>query len=291
MRAKPYLFEPYAGSAAVSMRLLGVHNLCPYMGGKRFSADKILDLLDLRSAEDCRGVYLSDTGLFGEFWRHCSVENLLRAAEVLLEWERELPAPGGDRALFERLTAGTTAEMPVDSWFWLAAFLFLQTRSYRGKPVWRDSHGWKTHGFDPEYRDTKVRTSPKTHNRGWASPRKALAERLQALAAKIQAGVRLEGRQQCAGGLVDQVRRGDRVFLDPPYGDYLQYGPLSVYNPNLVKKIAAEYALRGALVVLAWDKPDFLPGAIAHQAPTKKSGRLKEGAAPLADWLLVLDGR
>lgn len=282
------LLEPFAGSAAVSMRALGLHTLCPYVGGKGFSSERILELLGMPVGALPDQVVLNDSGAFGRFWSLCSPGLLREAARLLRSWEGEPPFPR-DRELFDRLRG--TSPSSLDDVAWLATFLFLQARTFRGKPIWElhDDGGWKTHGFDPEYRDTLVRTSKKTHNRGWASPRGALARRLDALADACTKTPIL-GLCRDAPRVLDLVQAGDMVFLDPPYGQWTDYGPRSMgISSSSLWMLALECQARGATVVLAHDDLSVLPKGEVFQAPSRRSGRLQAGNAPRVEYLIRLE--
>jgi len=282
---RPRLFEPYAGTAAVSMRLAGCRHLAPYVGGKHFSSRQILEVLQLSSLEDVSGVKLGDAGPWGRFWEWCSTERLEAVADLLEGWDERYPQPeGGDRTLWEAIRSTRPPKNPV---VWMASFLYLQARSYRGKPVWPLEDGWRTHGFDPEYRDTKVRTSAKTNNRGWANARPKIALRCRDLARVYDLSIFFGVRDQAMRWL-GSVVPGDRVFLDPPYGRYQGYGPDAVAEPGAVESLALSCHARGALVVVAYDDPSLLPGAEVIPLTTRRSGRLQDGNAPLGDVLLVL---
>ena len=108
---RPRLFvELCAGSAAVSLRLVGGPNANPpigYMGGKRGYARAILGVLGLRQGLGAQEVWLNDPGPWGPVWRVLTTPGKAEeVAAIIRGWKDEEP-----RALWERLKAQGWGEL------------------------------------------------------------------------------------------------------------------------------------------------------------------------------------
>ena len=141
---RPRLFvELCAGSAAVSLRLVGGPNANPpigYMGGKRGYARVILGVLGLRQGLGADEVWLNDAGPWGPIWACLTTPGKAEeVAAIIRGWQGEEP-----RALWERLKAQgwgelTTAE-DVGTYTWMGAFSYRQGHPESG---WRgDESGY-----------------------------------------------------------------------------------------------------------------------------------------------------
>lgn len=216
--------ELAAATAAVSHRRVGATRISPYMGSKKLLADRLIELMGLAEVSIDTMVWVD----VGEWGRTLDVVHH-RAEEVaatLSDWchmrfaaqqrGEDVRYWTDDAELFRYLR--TTRPPDDDPVLRAATHVFLQTRSYNGKPVSATPTGWKTHGFDPEYRDTKISVAAKPNNRGWASPRWTLAERIRANAAlswpKVdvhQADIRVFLQAE------DAITSRDIVYFDPNY--------------------------------------------------------------------------
>ena len=121
---RPRLFvELCAGSAAVSLRLVGGPNANPpigYMGGKRGYARAILGVLGLRQGLGAEEVWLNDAGPWGPVWRVLTTPGKAEeVAAIIRGWKNEEP-----RALWERLKAEGWGELAeageVAAWAWVS---------------------------------------------------------------------------------------------------------------------------------------------------------------------------
>lgn len=128
--------EPFAGAAAVALRLVGGSDLTPpvaWMGGKRRYARVIADAMGVPEGRPVR-VVLCDAGPWGWVWPLLlDPEKAKSVCEWLRSWADEHP-----RALWERLAAVPPSKH-LD--YRAAQWLWLQARSASGVPIWRE--GWR----------------------------------------------------------------------------------------------------------------------------------------------------
>lgn len=136
------LVETCAGTAALSFALLGAKPPVPMAGSKRTLAKQLRPFFP---AGPPTALHLNDPGEWG------------RTLSTLL-----ISRAWGDVAgVFNRWAPEDSMD-PVER---AATHLYLQTRTYRAKPVYPTATGWVTHGFDPEYRLAKS-MSPGAKSRG-----------------------------------------------------------------------------------------------------------------------------
>lgn len=208
--------EPFAGTAAVSFHLVGSHRLTPYMGNKGNYAKTLVSLMDLK---DVTSIIWNDAGPSGKALSMLgSSENLLKVATILEklyspdELNEGFGPSGRDRKLYDIFKELDTTKLAPAAF--AAHWLFMQTRSFNGKPISIKPNGrWRTAGFDPEYRKAK---KPGAKDRGWATPRWKLAEKVRQAAAcnwpKTQS-FNLDIRDFARSvHLQDAV-----IYVDPPY--------------------------------------------------------------------------
>ncbi len=183
MSAKRTFVELCAGTAAVTFALFGRKPPVPMMGSKRTLAPQILALMRL-DPKEIRQVILVDRGEWGNTWQTLlaprtplGTEGDRRGAGARVAQILRDVAAVPDRELFD---AWRTASPPVDPFERAARHLFLQSRTFRGKEVHpiEDGSGWKTHGFDPEYR---AAVTPGAKDRGFFNARPALAAKVEQL--------------------------------------------------------------------------------------------------------------
>jgi len=204
--------ELCAGTAAVSFALFGSKPPVPMMGSKRTLAPQVLALMGLDPTAIER-VVLVDQGEWaltygtllpaspGERRRACG-----RVAAIL----RDVAAVP-DRELFDAWRGQPPPDDPNER---AARHLFLQSRTFRGKEVspLKGGSGWRTHGFDPEYR---AAVTPGGKDRGFFNARPALARKVEALAAIPFPLVQCDAVDVRPSGAWAWSRCV--VLLDPPY--------------------------------------------------------------------------
>jgi hypothetical protein len=129
------LVELCAGSAAVSMALLGAKAPCRYMGGKGRFAKRIISEMNV----DRSPVVLVDPGPWGRVWQIliADLEGVAAALEAMA-----LLDPG---ALYTRCAA---ERVPADGVEFAAVFLMLQQLNWRSKPVRMKGGAWVASGLD-----------------------------------------------------------------------------------------------------------------------------------------------
>ena len=123
----PLVVELCAGSAAVTLRLIGGPNARPpisYMGSKRGYAEAILNVLGLRSGQGADAVVLVEAGPWARAWRLLTTPEGCRAvADVIRGWVGE-----DARALWDRLRAEPVPEDAAEA---VGAWCYLAANSYR----------------------------------------------------------------------------------------------------------------------------------------------------------------
>lgn len=194
--------ELCAGTAAITATLLGGRTLCPYLGGKSRQAAEIIATLNMRTR--LSRIVLVDAGEFGRTLA-AVLDDSDKVCSYIEAWYDD-----DDRALYERLRTKAPASNRFER---AAAHLYLQARSYRGRPVAPESDRWKVWGFDPEYRLSKTCAGPNSHARGWATPRPVLAQRVRDFAALPWPTVDIiHGRAQGIVPIKDSA-----CYIDPDY--------------------------------------------------------------------------
>ena len=127
--------ELCAGSAAVSMTLLGGRAPCRYMGGKGRFARLVLEEMEVNATD----VVLVDPGPWGRVWR-ALCEHKPAVCDALDALERL--DHGG---LFLRLSKEVPPEDDIE---FAVAFFVLQQLNWRSKPVMLKKGKWSTSGLD-----------------------------------------------------------------------------------------------------------------------------------------------
>jgi hypothetical protein len=263
--------ELCCGTGAVSLHALGGRPLAPYLGGKVRYAPQILRVVrELAGAADVGALHLVDAG---EWPRTLNVAREMpeAVADRLLAW-----TPEDGRALFDRLRLVPPSIVPSER---AATHLFLQARTYRGKPVSPHAAGWRTFGFDREDR-VHHNPGPNTHVRGTVNTRPTLAARVRAFGA-----LSWPQRTRIEQGDAAQVppRAGAVVYIDPDY----QGGTAYAYTlPRAaVFALASAWRAAGSAVVISERVPLDLPGARHVQLATPTNRTL--GRVP--EWLTILE--
>lgn len=117
-RRIPLWVEPYAGSLAVGLRLLGARKpLVGWMGGKSAYADAIMSILHVGAADE---VWCADVGDWAQVWRALALRGVAReAADIIDSYEADALSTGDSPRSYRRVwmalreewrAAGTTVD-------------------------------------------------------------------------------------------------------------------------------------------------------------------------------------
>lgn len=253
------LVEACCGTAALTFSLFGQKPPVPMAGSKRTLASQIHPFLGPGPWTEA---WLNDPGEWGQTWTTLFGPYGWNAvADVLLAWDDR-----NDRRLFDDLRTAPPDSNPIRR---AAAHLFLQSRTYRGRPVYPlpDGTGWRTHGFDPEFRMAKTKASG-AKDRGWFNARPTIARKLQALAQVDWPPVRVTRLDARDLAPVPEAL----LYLDPPYRcSPTMYG--NTLDRPAVLDIARAWAAAGARVVISEAEPiDLGPDWISAPLRTRRVG-------------------
>jgi len=256
MNDDPTYVELCSGSGAVLLKLWGLKPVASYMGSKGLLYKKLKHYVWPHHDPPSK-VLLVDPGEWGR-----TFQQLVQAGPAVAAFFREW-SPEGDRDLFDRLRKAPPSENPVVR---AASHLYLQTRTYRGKPVGAKSTGWTTHGFDPEYRLAKT-SGPNSNPRGWCYRRSTVADRIEAFyrkASQMNVEVlncraeQVEPRPHCA------------VYLDPPYQNTEGYP--DQFSRAKVFEVAQSWSALGSQVAISEGSPlDAGEGWESHLISRRKN--------------------
>lgn len=290
MAATSTFIEVCAGTAAASSHLVGGKKgkpPVPYAGSKRRLAPRIAQLLWLGDSLPDR-IILTDPSEWGRTLHTLLVARQAEAvAGVLESWIGR-----DDRELFDELRGSAP---PPDAAERAATHLYLQTRTYRGKPVAPRAEGWITHGFDPEYRLAIAKLAG-SKDRGWFNARPVLAKKVREWGAHPwpdEVDVRQCGALDLLAALSGSDLSGTVCYIDPPYDGTLGYP--DVFAREDVITVARALADQGARVGVseAVDLSGELgPGWTGIPLATKRgspfrveAGKKEQGKA--VEWLTV----
>ena len=240
----------------------------PIMGNKRLYSEQILSMMGVSSPSR---IVLVEPGEWGRTLR-VMFDSSHAVANVLESW-----VGLNDRALFDSLRGSKPS---VDCIVRAAAHLYLSSRTYRGKPVYPEGVGWKTHGFDPEYRQPKV-MGPNTHARGWSNPRPKLAEKIRLFAAWRGPPVVV-----VTGDAKNVLPRRAWVYIDPPYEGSTGY-PHKLCRKEVLT-LAQAWADVGAIVGISEAEP--LCSALGWRAVQLQSSRQSRAFGAVKEWLTLWPG-
>ena len=231
-RPSDLLIEPCAGSAALTLSLLGADaGLMPYQGSKwRLRRELHAVLAEAGALGRPRRVVLTDTGPWGWVWPLLLVDPRTRSAvaDALEELGSREP-----RELYDELQGAAYLRDPVGA----AQFLFLQRISYCGKAVSGLGGRWCSPGFNP----VSAYGVPETERFGWVRPQvPSLVERIRALPT-------VELLEADPGGPAV-------VYLDPPYAGTTGYPDGSMSRAEVVA-LALRHAREGRTVLVSEAEP------------------------------------
>lgn len=203
MRRIPLWVEPYAGSLAVGLRLLGCRKpLVGWMGGKSGYADAIMSILHVGAADE---VWCADVGDWAQVWRALARPGVAReAADLIDSYEADALSTGDSPRSYRRVwmalredwrATGTTVDaVGVARWVALVAGSAMQRGPAAGTKL-PDTAQHRPHPRDGH---------PVAHRWTSAPPR------LRAMPDPLPVRV-----WDCASAI--PVRRDAVVLLDPPY--------------------------------------------------------------------------
>lgn len=273
------IYDLCCGSGSFGLSLLGALPPAPYAGGKTRLLRQIHAHVEARlGAVPAPGqaVFLDR----GEWARTLSAlqQHGADVAAALRAW-----APENDRGLFDRLRSYPPAQHPAVR---AATHLYLQTRTYRAKPVYPTDTGWVTHGFDPEFRPNK-NPGPNTHPRGLFLPRHALAERAEMTTRALQ------GEHKILQADVRNFTPSEPglVYFDP---NYTRSADLPMVDRNQVRYLhevtraeavacVQRWRDAGSIVVYSQGERVDIPGfyAVQLRVPGQRTFALRE------EWLMI----
>ena len=206
--------EGCAGTAALTFRLFGAKRPIPMAGSKDSIAQHIIKAMGLEGQKPER-VILIDAGEWGKTLAAMfHADGFETLAGFFDRWQEEYGIDGAKR-LFDELRRRA---VPGNAQERAAAHLYMQTRTYRGKPVYTtpDSASWVTHGFDPEFRLAKTKSAG-AKDRGWFNARPTIARKLRDLATVEWPPVTVIARDIRRANPVAAPGRDVVLYLDPPY--------------------------------------------------------------------------
>ncbi|RTL17502.1 MAG: hypothetical protein EKK55_22635 [Rhodocyclaceae bacterium] len=257
------LAEPFAGTAALTLHMLGGRPLTAYLGGKQRYAKAIAAASGLARPT---GVILNDAGPWGRAWITLTAGRWVEVAAMI-----EALAEGASGAeLFQRLAMQAS---PSDDVAWTATFLMLQSAAARGKPVADASTRWRTAGY--------AHLSDSARRRGFVERLRPdlLAARVRALGALDWPPVTAYQLDVTSGALhqlVDVVP--DVVYLDPSYKGTTGYQ--HDITRGALRRSAEAWRETGALVVISEAEPLSWAGWHHHRSQrVRASKRIAIGAA------------
>jgi len=212
-RRIPLWVEPYAGSLAVGLRLLGARHLVGWMGGKSRYADAIMSILNVSAADE---IWCADISPWASCWRALSRPGVGRAAAGIIE-EIEADAlsrgdcPASYRAVWLELREEHRQRPRAEDARAVAVWLALvkgsgMTCGPAGGPKWRSDAAWRRNKADDCINADRFDAGVLHPRWGYRSP----ALRLRVLPDPLPVRV-------WDDGAAIPPRRGAVALLDPPY--------------------------------------------------------------------------
>lgn len=272
--------EPFAGSLAVALHLLGTVPPIGYAGNKRYPASRIAGMLWPYVGLPDK-VVVADVGPWRTVWEEFASGHGDRILDVMLSW------PDVDDV---ELWYELVQTVPTEPEVFAAVYLYLQARQAHHAPIWVRPEGWVSRGdgdkgeSHPNHRPADWRcgggnggTSVPGHSHAtWARagrreeqqtapahrsygtdptrpPRWGRALSRATLIARIRSLLPLPWeRFQVLGDYKDAMRtarKGDVVYADPPYfGASVRYPGTP---PTELEVVALETAERGVRVAIS----------------------------------------
>ena len=220
------LYEPFAGSAALTLKILGSKkNLMPYQGSKwRYTAPIIETMVS--NAEWPESFYLNDAGPWGVTLNRILSKDKERILTRLKEYVHQDP-----RTVYDTLHRGKTPESIVE---YAVQHLLLQRWSFKGKPIQDRAGIW----VSPGYGKAPAEGVPERFKDGkkvFGEVRPQLPSLIRALEEFEVPDLPITVTQSYVDLLwVDRIERGSIVYLDPPYINTTGYPGATFSRESLI---------------------------------------------------------
>ena len=246
------LYEPCAGSAALTLYLMGAsEQLLPYQGNKWRLAPQIAQVLAMRGFADLGAACLADPGPWGAVWSVIGQGPAERQRLVVMIREFVQLDP---RETYDRIVQEPCPEEPVEL---AARFLFLQRLSPAGRAVgWTDApRRWRTAGFN------KSSAYGTRATRGFGGVRPMLPylveclERMDSLRWPARFSASSESFEHPGRPPATWDPEQTVIFIDPPYLGTTGYLGDAVLSRDAVVRNARIWHKWGALVVISEAEP------------------------------------
>lgn len=273
------LIEPCAGSAALTMHLLGARRaILPYQGSKWRHRKQLTELAESAGFTGRPySVKLSDPGPWGKVWAALFKPRYLSGiTEALQRMSDRDPL-----RVFNSLQGCRAPLYPVA---FAADFLFLQRLAFSGKAVGIKDGCWASPGFNK----TSAYGTPATERFGAVRPMvPSLVDVL-----KSYEQLSLPYAYVTRGEAVTPLHGFDYsralVYIDPPYAETTAY-PSGAMTRTEVIALALAWHEAGATVMVSEQSPLDIPGWSRHPIHTGRSdGSPFKGKQ--AEWVTMSPG-
>jgi site-specific DNA-adenine methylase len=280
--------EPFCGSAAVAVHLLGsTQAILPYQGSKwKFRRQLTAKIRELGYHGLPRRMRLVDVGPWGVVAPLLLEKPSQRNAQAIVRERIQVFHRMDPRAVFDVLH-----DHPVPAHWaeYAAQFLFLQRLAYSGKAVGEKKGKWVSPGFN----DTSAYGVEATTKFGAVRPMiGSLIGVLESLEKRLtlveQTGLAYNevtsvvGAQGAAREPSEVCQRPTLVYLDPPYQDSTNY-PCGTFTRGELLSLARTWRAAGASIILSESEPieelvregwnkEQLVGMAQGDSPFKRSG-------------------
>lgn len=255
---KFHLYETCAGSAALTMRLMGAkRTLVPYQGNKWRVSRQLVEILEERGFTELQSVLLNDPGPWGPTWMalgqpqiRTRVTEILRAfCDLNLDPVDLFKSLRGNRSPF----GGELGRAP----HWIASFLFLQRLSAAGRSIGHKDERWQTAGCNR----SSAYGTPATEKFGAVRPMlPALVEMLEAMDGLKWPECFVGSAFDLEELLIDcDLFDGDPTsqvdYIDPPYVRTTGFNGGHTLSREAVVRFARERHAWGAFVLISEGEP------------------------------------
>jgi len=240
------MIEPFAGTAALSMHLLGAKKqVVPYQGSKWKYRHTLKDLVRNYYRYRPQRVVLADTGPWLDVHQSFRDGQLPEVISILHRL-----AQGDPRDWFEVLNKGEVRGLPPVR---AAEFLFLQRLAFRGKAVGIVNGEWRSPGFNTDSAYGKAASD----SFGKINP---MVPRLVELLRNYRASpppdtlLFAEAQSVLEWVLQSSLKHRACVYMDPPYAGTTGY-PTGGVTMSEVVEMALEFKDSGAMVMVSHNEP------------------------------------